>query len=121
MSTLGMARMLTALMPEEIILEKTIKALQKYQKEKFGETEEIEKVPGTLVQKELSKGGLADFFKSNKHKDTPRKLNPGKEGVPKPMSEVMMLTIKFQDDGMKMEDIMKESEQFEEQISRIKP
>lgn len=120
MSTLGMARMLTALMPEEIILEKTIKALQKYQKEKFGETEEI-KVSDTLVQEEPSKEGLADFFKSNKHKDAPRKLNPGKEGVPKPMSEVMMLIVKFQDDGMKMEDIMKESEQFEEQISKIKP
>lgn len=115
MSHLGMARMLTALMPEELLLEKTIEALQKYQTEKYG-TEEV-KVSDTLAQEKPKSGGLADFFKSNSHQ--PSNTITNSTEVKKPISELMTLIMKFQDDGKSVYDIMEDSEKLEDIITQM--
>ena len=102
MSGMLMGRMLSALIPEEKLVNDAIKELTEYRDAKFSTSNE---------PSEASFEGLKDFFENNPHQE----IN---SDVKEPFACITALIIKWNDKGKSMEDIMIESAQFEEEIKK---
>lgn len=108
MSGMLMARMMSAMLPEEKLVQDAIEELTKYKEAKFGNSTE---------PKDASFEGLKDFFESNPH----QKLN---SDVEEPMAVITTLIIKWNDKDKSMEEIMSETVSFEKELEKtdlIKP
>ncbi len=103
-----MARVLTALMPEKLLVEKTIEALVEYQEAKYGPSESFKE--GSKETKGEDDSSLKNFFKNNDHLTTSSSDEEGREDVEKPFAQLITLMMKWQDEGKEMSDIFKENE-----------
>ena len=108
MSKVLMARVLTALMPEKLLVEKTIEALVEYQEAKYGPSESFKEVSEETEGEDNS--SLKNFFKNNDHLTTSSSDEEGREDVEKPFAQLITLMMKWQDEGKEMSDIFKENE-----------
>lgn len=97
MSGLNSMRMLTMAIPEEILVDKAIEALQKYKKE--------------LEQKKDASSSVEELksWLSSEGIYTPKK-----EEVNRPKAELMVVIMKWEDMGKSVEDITSETREIEE-------
>lgn len=105
-SSIALLRLLTNVMPEEMLLDKAIEALKEYKEEKFGDSIKVE----TPSDNPEEGGSLKDFFS----KTTEQVEEKEKKDVVQPQAQVMSLIMKWQDMGKTSEEIMEDSIKFED-------
>lgn len=99
MSALAQMRMLTAMMPEQMLIEKAIEALQEYSEKKFGKPSE----------------NLEENFDSIKDFLSGKSPSVTEEKVIKPVAELTVILMKWEDEGRDMREIMEDSEKFHQE------
>ncbi len=105
------ARMMAAAIPEEVLLEKAIEALQKYKEEKFSNKEE----KTSKEEKPTGFAGLKSFLsKSSKEEEKKNKPN-----IKKPEAELSAVMMKWRDEGLSMDEIIEDSMEFESKMRRF--
>lgn len=99
-----LARILTAAMPEEALLDIAIKALQEYKEQKFSSQPNVENDEPLQP--------LKDFL-SKEEGESPKKE------ITQPFMQITSLLMKWKDEELSLGEIIKDTEDFEDKVKQF--